>query len=288
MAVRMIRQALILALAAVLSPACRLPSRTVLSVASPKGDTSASVTENPLLNSLRQALWVHVGGRPQLVMGLSKKSHACEQIVWSADGDVVLFVAEGRGSRFGVIVRGIVDEPSRRLHISRVTLDRLRSGRDIRVDGFGRVSVPVEDGPADNPLWAPPSASVDVGLYADGTSDLHLTIRATIAKESTTNALTSHFARLGWTEQTFEWLNPTTPTSFTTGWRDGRGGVVPTDGQGRRLRQPTVHLWSGEWKNPQGDLIRYYLTSIDGEVRGSGVHYPGKILEAQIARLHGG
>lgn len=77
--------------------------------------------------------------------------------------------------------------------------------------------------------------------------------------------LIEHLAsRGGWRQRESQWLNPTSPTSFRSGWQSGGCGcVLPDDSDERAevLAHPTRSSgWTGEWEDLFGNIVKYSLT----------------------------
>jgi hypothetical protein len=245
---------------------------TVLSVSSPDGNAVAFVTESQQIDAPHRELWVRfAGSKPQKIEQADAESSPVSRIVWSSDGRAVIFVVSGdRRVGSGVVVRRSGSNGTRpssqhiELHAA--------SAASISVDSGGRVTFPASDLLPDAPLWLPATAYGDVGIYADGSSDLRLGFSDEVSPESVSESLRARFGQLGWSELSHDVLNPGVPTSFAAGWRVLNGGLIP-DGYSVA---PTVRGWTGQWRRADV-LVQYSLMHVDGRLTGYASYVPPSI-----------
>jgi hypothetical protein len=140
-------------------------------------------------------------------------------------------------------------------------------------------------------LWLPANATIEVnaismkaarGMYKDGSADVVFKVPAPDPgdKETLATQLAQHFEHAGWHPRSTQWLNPGLAGSFSEGWRHACGCILWTDAQGKTFPPPDTFLWSGEWENQDGDVVKYSLTASEGNVRGYATYSPARLINA--------
>jgi hypothetical protein len=110
------------------------------------------------------------------------------------------------------------------------------------------------------------------------TSQLRYHVNARYPAGNVIDFISSRLREAGWKPLAYDFLNPTLPASRLMSWE---GDFLES------LKHPDVcvHMWTGNWKNDSGDVVRYILrykhhgcgTSDLTDLEVIGVYFPASV-----------